>query len=464
MSDKVGLVRVLTAATGNSTPITLGARYSDLFMTPAEAGAVDGRTYTWLIVDGNNWELVKGVYTASGTTAARTTVLASRSAGTLGTSRIVLSGTAQVRIVESAVDMDGVRGTRSVAGTSDTLASTDLGYVVTYSNAAAVAVSLAQAGTASLYDGWATWVQNTGVGTVTITPATSTINGAATLPLATNMGAFIWSDGTNYHAYFVPVSKPLLAANNLADVASAATARTNLGATTVGAAVFTAASAAAASTSLGTVSAIRVQKFTASGTYAPDPHLLYSVIESQAGGGSGGSVSVTASTSTIGSGGGGGAYARKLVTAAAIGVSQTVTVGAGGAAPAAGDNNGNAGGTTSVGSLCSASGGAGGPFAHASVSVSNGAAGGTTGTGDLVIPGGAGGGGFGGGGGGFLFVGWGGSSYFGGQVASALNSSGTSAPVNSGAGGSGANDLGAGNRPGGAGGSGLVVITEYCSQ
>jgi hypothetical protein len=229
MSDKVGLVRVLTAATGNSTPITLGARYSDLFMTPADAGAVDGRTYTWLIVDGNNWELVKGVYTASGTTAARTTVLASRSAGTLGTSRIVLSGTAQVRIVESSYDMDGVRGTRTVAGTSDTLASTDLGYVVTYGNAAAVAVSLAQAGTASLYDGWATWVQNTGVGTVTITPATSTVNGASTLPLATNMGAFIWSDGTNYHAYFVPVSKPLLAANNLADVASASTALGNLG-------------------------------------------------------------------------------------------------------------------------------------------------------------------------------------------------------------------------------------------
>jgi hypothetical protein len=147
--------------------------------------------------------LVKGVYTASGTTAARTTVLASRSAGTLGTSRIVLSGTAQVRIVAAAEDMDGVRGTRSVTGTSDTLAATDLGYVVTYSNAAAVAVSLAQAGTASLYDGWATLVQNLGAGTVTITPATSTINGAATLVLATNMGAFIWSDGTNYHYYYV---------------------------------------------------------------------------------------------------------------------------------------------------------------------------------------------------------------------------------------------------------------------
>ncbi len=66
-------------------------------MTPAEAGAVDGRTYTYLIVDANNWELGKGVYTSSGNTLARTTILASRSGGTLGTSRISLSGTAQVR-------------------------------------------------------------------------------------------------------------------------------------------------------------------------------------------------------------------------------------------------------------------------------------------------------------------------------------------------------------------------------
>jgi hypothetical protein len=126
------------------------------------------------------------------------------------------------------VAMAGVRGTRSVTGTSDALAATDLGYVVTYSNASAVAVSLAQAGTASLYDGWATWVQNTGAGTVTITPATSTINTAPTLPLATNMGAFIWSDGTNYHAYFLPVSRPLLAANNGSDAANVDTMLSNL--------------------------------------------------------------------------------------------------------------------------------------------------------------------------------------------------------------------------------------------
>jgi hypothetical protein len=230
MSHKVNLVRVLTSATGTSSPIALGAAYSQLFMLPSEAGAMDGRTYTYLIVDGNNWELGRGAYTASGTTLARTTIIASRISGTLGTSKITLSGTAQVRIIESADDMDGVRGTRVVTGTSDTLNNSDLGYVVTYSNASAVAVSLAQASVSNLFlDGWAVWVQNLGASTVTVTPATSTVNGASTLVLPTNIGAMIWSDGTNYHAYFIPVTKPLLAANNLSDVASAPAARTNLG-------------------------------------------------------------------------------------------------------------------------------------------------------------------------------------------------------------------------------------------
>lgn len=229
MSHKVNLVRVLTAATGNSSPITLGDAYSQLFMTPAEAGAVDGRVYTYLLVDGNNWELGRGVYTASGTTLARTTIIASRIAGTLGTSRISLTGTAQVRFVEAANDMDGVRGTRIVTGTSDVLANNDLGYVVEYNSVSAVAVSLGQAGQgASFMAGWAAYVQNLNTGVVTITPTISTINGAASLQLSQRMGAYIFSDGTNYSAYYIPISKPLLAENDLAEV-DATNARDNLG-------------------------------------------------------------------------------------------------------------------------------------------------------------------------------------------------------------------------------------------
>lgn len=201
MSHKLNLVRVFTAATGNSTPITLGAAYSPMFMLPSEAGAMDGRTYSYRIVDGNNWEHGRGVYTASGTMLSRN-VIQSRISGVFGTSRIPLSGTAQVFFPELAEDMDGVRGTRAVTGTTDVLMNSDLGYVVTYSNASAVAVSLAQAGAGNAFlDGWAVFVKNKGAGAVTITPATSTIDGAATLVLAQNQGAMIWSDGTNYQSF-----------------------------------------------------------------------------------------------------------------------------------------------------------------------------------------------------------------------------------------------------------------------
>ncbi|MDA9530336.1 hypothetical protein [Bradyrhizobium sp. CCBAU 25338] len=229
MSHKLNLVRVLTAATGPGTNITLGAAYSQSFMTPAESGAIDGRTYTYLISEGNNWELGRGAYTAAGTVLARTTVLASRSGGTLGTSRISLTGSAQVRFTELAEDMDGLRGTRSVTGTSDVITNADLGYAITYSNASAIAATIAQAGASSQFlDGWACWVKNTGAGALTITPAASTINGGSSLVLAQNLGAMIWSDGSNYHAFVMPITKPLLAANDLSEV-NAVTARKNLG-------------------------------------------------------------------------------------------------------------------------------------------------------------------------------------------------------------------------------------------
>lgn len=170
-------------------------------MTPAEAGAINGRTYTYNIVDGNDFEIGRGVYTSSGNTLSRN-VIVSRIGGTLGTSRLNLSGTAQVRFVELAEDMDGVRGTRAVTGTTDVLMNSDLGYVVTYTNASAVAVSLAQAGSSNLFlDGWATFVKNKGAGAVTITPVACTIDGAATLVLSQNQGAMIWSDGTNYQIF-----------------------------------------------------------------------------------------------------------------------------------------------------------------------------------------------------------------------------------------------------------------------
>lgn len=82
--------------------------------------------------------------------------------------------------------------------TTDTITSAMAGQVRTESNASAVAVSIAQAGTTGFASGQYWTIKNLGAGTVTITPTTSTIDGAATLTLTTNQSVDIYSNGTNY--------------------------------------------------------------------------------------------------------------------------------------------------------------------------------------------------------------------------------------------------------------------------
>ena len=83
------------------------------------------------------------------------------------------------------------------SGAGYTVASSDWGKLLTLSNAAAQALTLPQAGS-SFPNGWYADVENTGAGTWTITPASSTIDGATTLALSTNQGVRIFSNGTNY--------------------------------------------------------------------------------------------------------------------------------------------------------------------------------------------------------------------------------------------------------------------------
>jgi len=82
-------------------------------------------------------------------------------------------------------------------GAGYTVAAGDWGRLVTLSNATAQVLALPQAG-ATFPNGWFVDVENTGTGAWTITPATSTIDGAATLSLSTNQGVRIFSNGTNY--------------------------------------------------------------------------------------------------------------------------------------------------------------------------------------------------------------------------------------------------------------------------
>ena len=144
---------------------------------------------------------------------------------------------------------------RAVTSTTDTMLVSDYGQLVTYNNASPVAVTLPQALAVNSFYPWNAYACDLGAGSATITPTTSTINGAATLVLTKGQCAQIVSDGANYqvisggiNSLTLPVSVAnggtgasssgataannigaLAEANNLSDLNSASTARTNLG-------------------------------------------------------------------------------------------------------------------------------------------------------------------------------------------------------------------------------------------
>lgn len=90
-------------------------------------------------------------------------------------------------------------GVNPQTGTTYTFSPNDYGQLVTFTNGSAVAVTLPQA--TGTFATWNAIASNLGSGSVTITPTTSTINGASTLVLGQNQGAVIVSDGANYQVY-----------------------------------------------------------------------------------------------------------------------------------------------------------------------------------------------------------------------------------------------------------------------
>lgn len=91
---------------------------------------------------------------------------------------------------------------RVVTGTTDTILNTDRTNRVAYNSTTAVAVSLPTAGSTGFAGGFNIRISNQNTGTVTITPATGTINGNATLVLLEGQFCFLSpsSAGTSYAA------------------------------------------------------------------------------------------------------------------------------------------------------------------------------------------------------------------------------------------------------------------------
>lgn len=219
-----------------------------------------------------------------------------------------------------------------------------------------------------------------------------------------------------------------------------------------------------------TIISIHVQQFSSSGTYTPTVGMQYCIIECVGGGGGGGGALSGVTGVSVGGGGGGGSYARAYKTIAQVGASQTVTVGGGGNGGTAGANNGSSGADTSVGTLCIGKGGSGGGAGGSNINSGSGGSGGVAGTGDFVVPGNGGQSSIGeqnlliq------VFQGPGGSGPQGGQIASPgtyfqQSANGNAAGTNTGAGGNGGVSYNATSASGGQGGSGYVVITEFCNQ
>jgi hypothetical protein len=220
------------------------------------------------------------------------------------------------------------------------------------------------------------------------------------------------------------------------------------------------------------------QVFTASAPYMPSPGLISAVVECYGAGGGGGAANCLGqATLVIAAGGGGsGGYSRIVLASGLVLGGVNVTIGVGGAGGAVGGNTGGAGTATSFGAFCVANGGGGGENNDESASPASlwGRAGpaGAVGVGDVAFAGSEGFSGM------VLlfptptpsaFQGGAGGQIFGGNTNSYVSTggfdSGKNAQANSGAGGSGAivnQSSTAGVPPGGAGGSGLCIVTEYC--
>lgn len=90
-----------------------------------------------------------------------------------------------------------------VSGATYAIGDGDVGKLIVFTHAGTVAVSMAAAGSSTnTYFSASSKVTllNLAGGSVTVTPTTSTINGASTLVLDVGQSATVYSDGTNYTA------------------------------------------------------------------------------------------------------------------------------------------------------------------------------------------------------------------------------------------------------------------------
>lgn len=237
----------------------------------------------------------------------------------------------------------------------------------------------------------------------------------------------------------------------------------------------------------GTGIRIITTTFTASAPYTPAPGLITTVVEAIGGGGGGGGATTAmpggSALGTIilgGGGGGSGGYSRSTLAAALVLGGVNITIGTGGLGETTGAGFAGNGQATSFGALVVANGGAGGG-SNNGIATPYGALGGEApvGIGDVAFPGTCGWSGItmatvvpGGAAAEFYILpsAQGGSSWAGGAsnflTGPQASHPGATGAANTGCGGGGAilNQIGNPGfvEPGGDGGSGVCIVTEYC--
>ena len=96
-------VQVTVSGTPGTGAVTVGSA-STGFQSFSAAGASNGDTFPYLIVDGNNWEFGIGTYSSSGPTVTRTTMTASSSGSAISfTSSAIVMATMRAEDIQSAL-------------------------------------------------------------------------------------------------------------------------------------------------------------------------------------------------------------------------------------------------------------------------------------------------------------------------------------------------------------------------
>ncbi|NDD75634.1 MAG: hypothetical protein EBZ40_11765, partial [Gammaproteobacteria bacterium] len=130
--------------------------------------------------------------------------------------------------------LTSIEAVNAQTGTSYTVLATDHARLLTCSNASSVAVTLPQA-TGSFGAGFYLDIANVNAGVVTITPTTSTINGAASLVLNRFLSVRLVSDGTNWtalHGSSLRTQTTTVASASTTDIGATASQRISVTGTT----------------------------------------------------------------------------------------------------------------------------------------------------------------------------------------------------------------------------------------